>query len=114
MKQTIVPTRWEIIFHLYVWGVVVIIGIIALVDLACLLLVTVALHTTTLGEEQIAGCVMLIVIGAWLVGSLLGSWLHRRHLKHSSYLFPVKKIKLANLSAIVYTTVLYFVIIVVF
>lgn len=114
MKQTVVPTRWETVFHLHIWGVAVMAGIIALLDFLGLLGVTAALHITTFGEEQIAGCVTLLAIGAWIVGCLAGRWLHRRHLINSSYLFSAKKIKLATMSAIIYTTVLYFVIIVVF
>ncbi len=114
MKQTVVPTKWEAVFHLYLWGAMVTLGIIAFLDFIGLLLVTLALHLTTFGEDQIAGYMPLLVFGCWALGGAMGHWLHKRHLTRSHYDFSSKKIRLACIAAQCYGTFLYFVTIAVF
>ena len=111
MKQTIVPTKWEEVFHLYLWGTMVTLAVVAFLDFLSLLCLALTLDLTTLGEEQIVEFMPLLVLLGWGLSAIIGWWLHKRHLTLSCYDFSENKIRLAGIISQVYSAIVYFVII---
>lgn len=108
MKQTVMPTKWEGVFHLYLWGTMMTLALVALFDFFSLLFLVLVLDFTTFGEEQIAGCMPVIVLFGWGASAIMGRWLHKRHLRMCNYDFSEKKIRGACMLSQVYSGMLYF------
>ena len=114
MKRTVIPTKGEKIFHLYLWGGMLTLAFVALLDLFFLLLMALALHLTSFGEEQVTGCMPILVFGCWIVSGFIGYKMHKKHLEKCSYDFSKRKIQLASIVTQVQTAIIYFVIIALF
>ena len=114
MKQTILPTSWEKIWYLHVRGVLLTLMILASFILLSVLLLTVFLQYTNLGEEQVPVIMPFLVFVVWFIGVVVGYALQKRHLLHSKYHFLNRKTKLAALGSQVYASILYFAIIALF
>ena len=114
MKQTILPTHWEKIWHLYIRGMLITLGFFTIITILGMVFMTLALQFTTFEEELVPKIMPFFVFGCWIGGTAVGYLLQKRHLLHSQYHFSNKKVKIVSLRSQVYATVFYFVIIALF